>query len=321
MSTDPTASATKTPTVDHTLQVSAPAQHEAAVSERKILITGATGATGRNAITSLLALNIPVRALVHRVDERSAKLSAQGVEIVQGDLTNFDAVSAALEGITGAYFVYPIQVPGILEATAFFAQAALEQNVGAIVNMSQITARRTAKSHAAQSHWIAERLFDRSGVPVTHLRPTLFAEWLTYLSQAIKEKNILPLPFGDARYAPIAAEDQGRVIAAILNHPAEHAGKVYPLYGPKELSQHEIADLMTQILGRKITYVPMEIDAFKEILAGMGFNAHFQQHMSAVAQDCRDGVCSGTNDLVEKLTGQKPMEMVDYISRNKALFS
>jgi len=123
----------------------------------------------------------------------------------------------------------PLFKSGILEATAFFAQAAIEQGVSAIVNMSQITARRVAKSHAAQNHWIAERLFDRSGISVIHLRPTLFAEWLTYLSQAIREQNILPLPFGDARYAPIAAEDQGRVIAAILNDTAEHGGKVYPL--------------------------------------------------------------------------------------------
>ncbi len=190
----------------------------------------------------------------------------------------------------------------------------------AVGNMSQITARRIAKSHAAQNHWIAERLFDRSGISVTHLRPTLFAEWLTYLSQAIREQNILPLPFGDARYAPITAEDQGRVIAAILNDTAEHGGKVYPLYGPKELSQYEIANILTQVLERKITYIPMEIEAFGEVLRGMGFNSHFHQHMSAVAQDCRDGVCSGTNDLVEKLTGQKPMQMLDYIVKNKALF-
>jgi uncharacterized protein YbjT (DUF2867 family) len=133
-------------------------------------------------------------------------------------------------------------------------------------------------------------------------------------------QNILPLPFADARYAPIAAEDLGRVIAAILNDPAAHAGKVYPLYGPKELSQYDIADLLTKVLGKNITYVPMEIQAFNGVLKEMGFNAHFQQHMSAVAQDCRDGVCSGTNDLVEKFTGQKPMEMLDFIVKNKALF-
>jgi uncharacterized protein YbjT (DUF2867 family) len=76
--------------------------------------------------------------------------------------------------------------------------------------MSQISARRIAKSHAAQNHWIAERLLDRSGIPVTHLRPTFFAKWLMYVSGSIKERNMFPLPFGDARYAPIAAEDQGR---------------------------------------------------------------------------------------------------------------
>ena len=67
---------------------------------------------------------------------------------------------------------------------------------------------------------------------------------------------ILPLPFGDVRYAPITGEDQGRVIAAILNHPAEHAGKIYPLFGAKELSQVEIAGLLSKVLGRTITYVP-----------------------------------------------------------------
>ncbi|MDB6172582.1 MAG: putative nucleoside-diphosphate-sugar epimerase [Chthoniobacteraceae bacterium] len=286
-----------------------------------MLVTGATGATGSHTIARLLELNIPVRALVHKIDARSEKLSAQGVEIIQGDLLDFETVSKALNGITAAYFLYPILIPGILEGTAIFAQAAIEQGVSAIVNISQISARRVAKSHVAQGHWIAERLLDRSGIPVTHLRPTFFAEWLSYFSKMIREKNILPLPFGEARYAPIAAEDQGRVIAAILNDPAAHAGKIYPLYGPKELSQYEIAEILTWVLERKITYLPLEIEAFGEVLWGMGFNSHFHQHISAVAQDCRDGVFSGTNDLVEKLTGQKPLGMVEYIVKNKALFS
>jgi NAD(P)H dehydrogenase (quinone) len=60
------------------------------------------------------------------------------------------------------------------------------------------------------------------------------ASLLMYLSQTIKEKGILPLAFGNARYTPIADEDLGRVIAAILNNPAEPAGKSYPLYGARE---------------------------------------------------------------------------------------
>jgi hypothetical protein len=58
-----------------------------------------------------------------------------------------------------------------------------------------------------------------------------------------------------------------------------------------------------------------------EIWKKTGFSAYNHQHIAAVAQDCRDGLFSGTNDLVEKLTGQKPLGMMDYIVKNKALFS
>lgn len=116
-------------------------------------------------------------------------------------------------------------------------------------------------------------------------------------------------------------EDQGRVIAAILNDPAGHAGKTYLLYGPTELSQFEIAEPLSNIVGRKITYVPMEIKLFEQVLKDTGFTTHFIQHISAVAQDCRDGLFSGTNNLVEQITGQRPLPMVDYIIKNEALFS
>jgi len=287
--------------------------------ENKVLITGATGPTGNNAIKQLLELKIPVRAMVHQIDERSAALSALGVEVVLGDLIDFDSVSAALKGITSAYFVYPVTVPGLLQATAYFAQAAFEENLSLVVNMSQRTSRREAKSHGAQNHWIAERLFDRSQVPVTHLRPTLFAEWLLYFAQQIKENNRLISPFGDARYAPIAGEDTGRVIASILANPEGHAGKTYPLFGPVELTQYDVAEILSGVLGRKITYIPMEIEDFAKILEPM-FTPYFVQHVSGVAQDFRDGILEGNNHLVEELSGKKPLHMVDFIQKNIAAF-
>ena len=144
-----------------TSQASVVSNHNQEKIMKKILISGATGAVGKNAIKKLLELKVTVRALVHKADARSEQLSAQGVEIVEGDLSDFDSVSTALKGVTGAYYMYPIQVPGILEGTAIFAQAAIEEGVGFIVNMSQIAARKVAKSHASQDHWIAELLMIR----------------------------------------------------------------------------------------------------------------------------------------------------------------
>ena len=197
------------------------------MASRKYLVTGATGATGSAVVTLLIDKKKEVRALVHSEDARAQALRELGAEVITGDLLDFESVRASLEGIYSAYFVYPI-VPGILQATAYFAQAAKEVELTAIVNMSQISARREAKSHAAQDHWLAERVFDWCGVPVTHLRPTFFAEWSLRWAASYKSGTVL-LPFGVGRHAPVAAIDQARVIANILVSPEEHKGQIYPL--------------------------------------------------------------------------------------------
>src|SRR5262249_56215006 len=133
-------------------------------------------------------------------------------------------------GVAGAYFCYPIR-PGIIQATAIFAQAAKEAGIACVVNMSQISAREDAKSHAAQDHWLAERVFDWSSLTVVHLRPTYFAEWLLYLAPMIRA-GLLHVPFGTGRHAPIAAEGQARVIGRIFENPTPPTPTPSPLYPP-----------------------------------------------------------------------------------------
>jgi uncharacterized protein YbjT (DUF2867 family) len=291
-------------------------------SKNKVLVTGATGNTGGYAIKYLLEKQVAVRALVHQIDQRSDALAAMGVEIVVGNLSDLESVTAAMKDISSAFFVYPIKQPGIIEATAYFAQAALENGVSHIVNLSQFGAHRHVKSHGAQNHWIAERLFERSGVPVTQLRPTLFAEWFLYQALNIRTKNQFYLPFGNARFAPIATEDIGRVIATILADPAPHTGKSYDLFGPKIIDMTTAAAIFSEALGRKITYVPVDAATFGGIVkTALNADPYFVQHVSSLGQDLADGRTAGMNNLVEKLTGQKPMNMLEFINRNKIAFA
>ena len=138
------------------------------MTQTKFLITGATGSTGGYTVRQLLEKNQAVRVLAHRPDERSEHLQKVGAEVVFGDLLDFDAVRAALNGVLRAYFCHPIS-PGIAQATAQFAQAAKEAGVEVIVNMSQKSARSDAKSEAARQHWLSERVFDWSGVPTVQM--------------------------------------------------------------------------------------------------------------------------------------------------------
>jgi NAD(P)H dehydrogenase (quinone) len=279
------------------------------------LVAGATGPTGSFATRELPKSGARVRALVHKLDERAESLRRIGAEVFVGDLLDYGAVRSALQGITAAYFVYPIRT-GLVDATAYFAQAALDAGLQAIVNMSQISARPDSKSNAARDHWICERLLDRCGVPTTHLRPTFFAQWLLYhgRSKRIAQTGTMRFPFGNGRHAPIAAEDQGRVIAAILKNPGPHTGKTYPLFGPVEMDHYELAKRISEPLGRQVTYLPQEIAEFRAQFANNpNAPAHLVQHLCEVAQDYQDGLFKGTNDHVERITGRKPLGIEDFV--------
>ncbi len=285
----------------------------------KFLVTGAAGQTGRRATQLLLDRGHAVRVFVRADDDRAGELAGAGAEVVVGDLLRLDDVSRALEGVRSAYFVYPIH-PGLLEATAVFAQAATETGVAAVVNMSQISARREAGSNAAQQHWIAEQLLDRSPFDATHLRPTFFADNFLYFRRSIAQDDVIRLPFGEGRHAPIAAEDQARVIAAIMEHPESHHGKTYPLHGPVEMNHHQIAESFSRTLGRVITYESIEFGKFAELCVEQGYSGHLIQHLENVSIDYQNGVFSGTNDVVTRIGGASPTTIEDFIKAHRAAF-
>jgi NAD(P)H dehydrogenase (quinone) len=283
------------------------------------LITGATGNTGAHTVRLLRERGLRVRALVHTLDERANRLRELGAEVVQGDLLDFPAVSAATAGVRVAYFNYPV-APGLLEATANFVQAASEAGVHAVVNMSQISARREAESNAARHHWLAERLLDRSSLITTHLRPTFFTFFMNMFWIRDNDEGLYRLPFADARFAPIDAADIAHVIAAILQNPDPHHRQIYPLFGAEELNWHEIAAKVQHTLGIPVRYEPIGIPSFAAGLAASGASDYFVQHISNVAQDYRDGVFAGVNNLVEVIGGVKPITVEDYVAATRSRF-
>ena len=204
-----------------------------------------------------------------------------GAEVVFGDLHNLDDMTAAVQGVRGAYFCHPI-LPGLVEATVIFAQAATEAGVRSVVNMSQISARREATSNAARQHWLCERLLDRTDLLTAHIRPTFFAEWLTLWWQKRDGEGYLRLPFGDGRHAPIAAAGQSRVIAALLLDRVPHDRAAYSLHGPGELDHYEIAAELAATLGFPVHYEPISVDEFASAMADRSMPAHRIQHLSNV---------------------------------------
>ena len=196
----------------------------------RFLVTGATGDTGGATVEELLARGHQVRALAHGEDERSKRLQGSGVEVIYGDLLDFGQVRAALTGVQRAYFIYPIR-PGILQATAYFAQAAKEAGLDGMVNMSQISARETRRVMPRPSLALRARLrlVRADGRP----HPAYLLRGVAAVTRPTDPAGLLHVPFGTGRHAPIV-RGPGRVIAGILEDPAQHKGEIYPLFGPVE---------------------------------------------------------------------------------------
>ena len=147
-------------------------------------------------------------------------------------------------------------------------------------------------------------------------------EWLTrgHQLRTIAEEGFFRLPFGTGRHAPIAAADQGRLIAAVLANPALHAGKTYALCGPVEMDYHGVAAAISEELGRIIVYKPMEIAAYRRQLEALHMPEQMIQHLCAVAEDYQAGLFAGTDHVIEKITGIPPMTVQAFVEMHRDAF-
>ena len=149
-----------------------------------ILVTGAAGGqqgkTGRHVAEMLLARGIPVRAFVHRADERADRLRALGAEVMVGDFLDIGSVQRAVEGVASIYFAYPVQ-DGLLDATAIMAVAAREAGVKRLIDLEMLRSSLDAPTPRMRQNYLSEQVFEWAGIGAAHIRATVFYENLRAL--------------------------------------------------------------------------------------------------------------------------------------------
>ncbi len=291
-------------------------------SSTLILVTGAAGKTGAAVVEQMLERGFPVRALVRRRDDRSARLEAFGAEVIVGDLHDPQSMRGAMQSVKRVYFVCPPQGELLVEATTIVAVAARDAGVEALVNMSQISAREDAESPLARQHWLSENILDWADIGAVHLRPTFFAEnLLMFGASTIAAEGKLYLPYGADKHAPVAAADIAAVASGILADPVLHVGERYVVTGPRNLSLTEVAGVLSRELGRPVEYVDLPVDAWGEVLAGVdGMSESLVTHLKAVAVDHQNGIFRGETDVVERIGGQPPQALDAFIREHRMAF-
>ncbi|MFJ2200280.1 NAD(P)H-binding protein [Streptomyces violaceusniger] len=298
-----------------------------------ILVTGAAGSVGgigRTVVEELRRRDLPVRAMVHREDERADALRATGAEVVAGDLARAPDVVRAMDGCGRMYFGMSVS-SRYLEATVTTAAVAREYaRLEVLVNMSQMAVSQmdltsTTESDQHRLQWLGEQALDWSGLPVTHLRPTVFMEnplFSVFVYSSIAQEGTIRLPFGTGRTSPVAARDVAAVVTEILVDPSSHIGRTYHLTGPASVDMTTMAGEFADALGRPVSYVDVSYEAWvNHDLRALGLPDHVFQHLATMARLHAENRYDRRTDDIETITGRPATGVRDFVHEHPEMFT
>lgn len=289
-----------------------------------ILVTGATGrhgGTGAYVARRLRGEGHQVRVLVRSQDERSAALEADGFDVRVGDLRDRSTLLPAMEGVEQATFCFPVDA-GIVEAAASFISALRKVAPDArVVVMSMMAAQESSPSHLGRAAWLAEEIMASAGAKVCVLRvAALFYENLLILHRdSIQAQRVIRNCFGDTKMPWISGEDAAELVVAALLHPARFGGQsvCYPR-GEVVLSHQQIAEILSEELGRKIRYETISADQWRKELVGLSQRGH-----SVVNQDMAKHISALGAVFASRSAEQSPLTpgaLAQFIGRDAMSF-
>jgi NAD(P)H dehydrogenase (quinone) len=289
------------------------------MTKPRIIVTGATGKTGRAVTTELLKAGYAVRALVRGEDDRSARLKAQGTEIAVADMSDVERIADALRDVQGAYYCPPLD-PYMLQGAVAFAVAAKEGRLEHIVGLTQWLSSPSHPSVMTRQHWLVDRLFSMTpGVAHTIIRPGFFADAYLLTIGLSAQFGIFPWMYGKSRNAPPSNEDIARVAASALMNPARHAGKTYRPTGPELLGGEDMAKAIGRAVGRSVRVVPTPTWLFMKAARRAGISIDVMSNLRYYIDDHKQGAFelgAPTTDVYD-VTG-RPAEDFETIARRYA---
>ena len=230
-----------------------------------IVVTGATGNTGRAVLETLTARGFPARAMVRRDADRDG-LPA-GAQVAVADFDDAASVAAALQGAARAYLVTPSSERAAQQQRQF-ADLAAQAGVGHLVVLSQLGADATSSVRFLRWHAAVEEHVRDLGIGYTFLRPNLFFQGLLAFAGPISAEGRFYAPIGDARVSAIDVRDIAAVAVVTLTESG-HEGAMYTLTGPAAITHRDIAAALTSALGRDISFVDVTPEAFAASLSGI----------------------------------------------------
>lgn len=283
-----------------------------AAQTAKILVLGAMGNVGAEVVKALQAQGVRVRAgdlAPERVTQRFGEtVEAAPVEAVAFNFSQPETFGPTFKGIEKAFILRPPQITNIQRDMIPAMDAAKAAGVKHFVFLSLIGIEQNTRV----PHYKVEEYLKASGMAYTFLRCSFFMQNLNTVHCAeIRDQDEIYVPVGKTRTSFIDVRDIGAVAAVCLTQPG-HENKAYDLTGPEGLDYYQVADLFTQVLGRKITYKNPSPFAFllRQIRKSPFM---FVLVTTWLYSNTKSGMADQVTGEVQRLIGREPIRLKQYI--------
>lgn len=273
-----------------------------------ILVTGATGSTGRATADALAAQGVSFRPM-----SRSASSDAFAI---QADFDDVESLRAALRGVRAAYLVTPSTEHAEAQQKRFI-DLAVEAGVRHLVLLSQLGSAADSPVRFLRYHAEVEQHAFASDLEVTALRPNLFMQGLFAVSSVVRSARVLPAPVGDARVSLVDVRDIGEMAARALTASAPMG--IQTLTGPEALTHSELAAHLSSATGHAIRFEDTPPAAFGEMLTGILPPWQVEGLLEDYAHYAR-GEAADISSAVPDTLGRPARRFADFAAENAAAF-
>lgn len=275
-----------------------------------ILVTGATGNYGKATIDFLLKKGISANSISALVRDaaKAEDLKTKGIHIKIGDYDNYNSMLEAFKDVDKLLLISSSDIVNRGNQQENAVKAAKEAGVNHIVYTSFERKNSTESSpiaFLAKSHVDTENIIKASGITYTILKNNLYFDVLPMFFGEQVLANGIFLPAGDTKSAFALRNDMAEATANILTSQG-HENKEYSLSNTEHTSIQEIAQGISEVVGKQINYVSPPQDVYMQTLTEAGVPTEYIGIFAGFAEAIKQGEFLTEKTDLENILGRKP---------------
>jgi NAD(P)H dehydrogenase (quinone) len=280
-----------------------------------ILVTGANGQLGSATIDFMLNKNTGANiAGLVRSQEKGKALQAKGVEVRIGDYADPESMKKSMEGVEVLLLISASSLHDRAQQHRNAIEAAKESGVGHIFYTS-LTRADKKLSPLADSHHETEELITASGIPYTIYRNTYYLELFPMFLGSALQAGEWQFPSGGKKVNFALRSEMAEALANGLAAHDVHKNKTYELASPVAYTLQQYAQIVSEAIGRDITYTDVPLPAFEDQLKKAGLPDIILQITLITASTFMNGALDVTSNDLEYLLGRKPADVTEALRR------